>query len=323
MTPNQKQHRFFFSRLISSEPPHSGWVFGVLFLGVLAISTSSILIRLTTVSAEQSGVGFSLMIAASRLILASLLLAPGWSKMEWKSLGAGACQYAVGAGVCLALHFATWTTSLSYTSIAASTTLVTTNPIWMAIISWLWFREKLTRLTWVGIIVALSGGVIIALGDLSNPTRGSQPLLGNFLALLGAWVICGYFLLGKEAQKRHLNLRSYITIAYTVAALLLLPLPWFWGIGYGNYPAQVYGYLLLMALLPQLVGHTSLNWAVRWIAPTFVTLFVLFEPVAASGLAYLILGEIPGQIIILGAMIVLMGVALAVAGSRKSELNDQ
>lgn len=294
------------------------WVVAVVVaVGIVAISTSSILIRLTSLTAQESGVGFSLMIAATRLMLASLFLVPAWSKIQWKTLEPGALKYAAGAGVCLALHFATWTTSLSYTSITASTTLVTTNPIWMAIASWLWLGEKLTRLTWIGIAVALSGGVIIGLGDLNNPAMGSQPLLGNFLALMGAWVICGYFLLGKEAQNRHLSISSYITVAYTVAAILLFPLPWFWGVSYVNYTPWVYVYLLLMALLPQLVGHTSLNWAVRWVSPTLVTLTVLFEPVAASFLAYLFFGETPGQIIILGAVIVLTGVGLAVAGSRK------
>jgi drug/metabolite transporter (DMT)-like permease len=223
-------------------------------------------------------------------------------------------RYAAAAGVCLAVHFATWITSLSFTSIAASTTLVTTNPVWVALLSWLWFKEKPTRLTVLGIGVAFMGGVLIALGDTGAVSAGNNPPLGNFLALVGAWMVSLYLLLGREAQRRGLGIGSYVAVAYSTGALLLLPLPLVFGSTYVGYPIAVYLYILLMAVASQVVGHTTINWAMRWISPTLVTLAILFEPVGSSFLGYLIFKEVPGLLVLMGAVVLLGGVAIAIAG---------
>lgn len=289
----------------------------VLTIGILAISTSAILVKLTNVSANMSGIEFSLVIAASRITIAALLLLPAWPKISWQNLQPGAIVYASSAGVCLAAHFASWITSLSYTSIAASTTLVTTNPIWVALLSWLWLKEKPTKQVVIGIIVAIAGGLIIGLADISGVATGSNPLLGNFLALIGAWTASLYMLLGREAQGRGFGLGGYIVVAYTAASVVLLPIPLLSGIGYTGYPNLVYFYLLLMALVPQLVGHTSFNWAVRWISPTLITLVILFEPVGASFLGYFLFGEVPSLVVLFGAVILLVGVAIAAVASKQ------
>src|SRR4028119_693509 len=156
------------------------WQVGlILVAGVFAVSTAAIFIRLALASAGVSGVGFSLFVAASRLTIASLLLLPAWRNLQQTQLNPGALQYAAAAGVCLAIHFATWITSLSFTSIAASTTLVTTNPVWVALLSWLWLGEKLNKLTIAGITVTLLGGGLVALGGNAAMGAGSNPLLGN------------------------------------------------------------------------------------------------------------------------------------------------
>ncbi|MDJ0557161.1 MAG: DMT family transporter [Microcoleaceae cyanobacterium MO_207.B10] len=297
------------------KPPN--WLIGlVLTIGVLAVSTGAILIRLASLSADISGVGFSLVIAASRITIAALLLVPTWPKIRWQNLQPGAIFYAGAAGVCLAAHFAIWITSLSYTSITVSTTLVTTNPIWVALLSWLWLKERLSRQTIIGIVVAMTGGLIIGLGDITGATTGSNPLLGNFLALMGAWTVSLYMLLGYQAQGRGFGIGGYIVVAYTIAAVVLFPIPLLSGVSYTGYPGLVYFYLLLMALLPQLVGHTSFNWAVRWISPTLVTLAILFEPVAASFLGYFLFGEVPSLVVLMGAVILLVGVAISALGSK-------
>ncbi len=300
----------------SDRPPH--WlVWLILTIGVLAISTAAIFVRLASVSADKSGVGFSLAIAASRLTLASLLLIPAWPRIQWQALQPGALAYAGAAGVCLAFHFTTWTTSLSYTSIAASTTIVTTNPLWVALLSWLWLKEKPTKKAIVGIALALSGGLIIGLADVGPGHLTSNPLLGNFLALTGAWGASLYFLLGQQAQARGFGIGGYIAVAYSLAAAILLPLSLIFGPGYLGYPPSVYFYLLLMALLPQLVGHTSFNWAVRWLSPTVVTLAILFEPVGSSFLAYFLFQDVPSPLLFFGAVFLLFGVAIAALGTRK------
>ncbi|MEM8780179.1 MAG: DMT family transporter, partial [Cyanobacteria bacterium P01_G01_bin.49] len=216
-------------------PPKSWQVSLILIIGVLSVSTTAILIRLALEASQQFGVKFSLFLAASRLIIASFLLLPAWPNLVKIQVTSSAYYYAIGAGVTLALHFACWITSLSFTSIAASTTLVTTNPVWVAILSWLWLKEKPTKLTSLGIIIALGGSILIALGDSKGIAPGSNPILGNILALMGAWMVSLYLILGKEAQHQGLTVSSYIVIVYMTAALLLFPLPLIFGYGYTGY----------------------------------------------------------------------------------------
>lgn len=298
------------------------WQVGlILVLGVFAVSTAAILIRLAIASSGTQGIGFSLFVAASRLTIASLILLPAWRNLEPTQLSPGAIKYGLAAGICLAIHFATWITSLSFTSIAASTTLVTTNPVWVAILSWLWFKEKPTKATILGIAIAFAGGVLIASGD-SNITVTNHPLFGNFLALVGAWMVSLYLLFGREAQRRGLSLGSYVAVAYSTGALVLLPLPLLFGSTYVGYPVAVYLYIFFMAIASQVIGHTTINWAMRWISPTLVTLAILFEPVSSSILGYFIFKEVPGLLVLIGAIIMLAGVALAILGAKaKSTIN--
>lgn len=281
----------------------------ILCFGVFCVSTSAVFIRLALADANASGVGFSLVIAASRLALASLILLPTWRQLQPQSRPPGTLIYSGIAGALLALHFATWITSLSYTSIAASTVLVTTNPIWVALLSWLWFRERLSARVAIGIVITLVGGLLV--GWEGSSAVGQNPLLGNSLALMGSWAFSLYFLLGREVQRRGLTVGQHSAIAYTTAALLLLPLSLATGTAYRGYPISVYVWIMLMAIVPQLLGHTSLNWAVRHLSPTLVTLAILMEPVGASLLGYLLFGEVPGMLVLVGAGVILTGVSLA------------
>jgi drug/metabolite transporter (DMT)-like permease len=298
----------------------SPWKIGlILLVGVLSVSASAVFIRLALQAAGTSGVGFSLVLAASRLTIASLILAPTWKNFVGLKTQPRAYGFSIAAGVFLAIHFATWITSLSYTSIAASATLVTTNPVWVALLSWLWLGEKPNKLTIAGISVTLLGGGLVALGGNAAIGAGSNPLLGNTLALIGSWAVSLYFLLGREAQRQGLTIANHLVLTYTTAALLLLPLPLLFGTGYSGYPIAVYGYILLIALFPQLIGHSSLNWAVRWVSPTLVTLTILAEPVGSSLLGAIVFQENPGSTVILGAIVILSGVAIAAFGSRSAQ----
>jgi drug/metabolite transporter (DMT)-like permease len=291
----------------------------VLIIGVLAVSTSSILIRLANQAAGTGGLGFSLVLAASRLTLSALILLPAWRKLLQQPVQPAAWLYASAAGLCLAAHFALWITSLSYTSIAASTALVTTNPVWVALLSRFWFGEKLSKLSVTGIAIALFGTITIALGSSGDTNTGSNQLLGDFLALAGSWAVSLYLLLGREAQRRGLGIGGYIAIAYTVAAIVLLPLPFAFNVSYTSYSHFVYVCILLTAIVPQLVGHTIFNWAVVRISPTLVTLAILFEPVGASYFGYLLFGEVPSSAVLAGAGVLLFGVAAAAFGTQKSQ----
>ncbi|MEB3210382.1 MAG: DMT family transporter [Leptolyngbyaceae bacterium] len=301
-----------------ANPPTRWYIGVVLTVGVLCISTSAILVRLALDTGAEAGVGLSLVLAASRLCFASLVLIPTWKKVYTTSHQREALIYSAIAGILLAIHFASWITSLAFTSIAASTTLVTTNPIWVALISWLWLRERPSPRTLLGIAITITGSIIVSLVGSASSSIGENPLLGNGLALVGSWSFSLYFLLGRAAQRRNLSLHHHAAIAYTIAAVVLLPIPLLTGHAYGDYPAEVYGYAALMALIPQLIGHTTLNWAVNHIPPTLVTLTILLEPIGASLLGYLAFQEVPTVNVWIGAIIIIAGVAIAVLGKSRA-----
>lgn len=291
----------------------------ILTMGVLGIATSAILVRIANGAAETSGVGFSLFLSAVRLSAATLILLPCWRNFPVATLPRKAVGYAIAAGFCLATHFAAWTSSLSFTSIAASTTLVTTNPIWIALLCWWWYGHRPRPLTRWGIFIALLGSSAIGLGSSAVVLTGSNPLLGNSFALVGAWFASLYILFGRAAQQQGLSLGHYVGIAYATGALLLLPLPSLLGVNYGGYPWQVYAAIAAMTLLGQLIGHTSVNWSLTQMSPTIVALCLLFEPVGASILGAIVFGELPTLNLWLGAAIVLVGVALATIGEAQEQ----
>jgi drug/metabolite transporter (DMT)-like permease len=248
--------------------------------------------------------------AATRMGLAAIVFLPVWRKIIDRPPAIIAWRWAVIAGVALALHFASWLTSLSYTSIVASTTLVTTSPLWVALFTWGWQGVAPRRLTCLGMGFALIGSFLIGSdGSSASPTHA--PLLGNTLALIGAIAASLYFLSGRLAQQQGLSIRHYAAIAYTTAAIVLLPLPIVCGADYFSYSCNTYSYLGLMALVPQIIGHTSLNWAMRWVSPLFVTLVILLEPVFAGFLGFFLFQEQPGLWMMLGAGVLLIGIAIA------------
>lgn len=290
----------------------SRWRIGiVLAVGIVGVSLAAIWIRLAfdTVVPDNK-VGFSLFLAASRLIVAALILLPTRKNLKLPTIKPQAYFMAIAAGFCLAAHFATWITSLAYTSIAASTVLVTTNPIWVGLFCWWWFKEKLTRQKIIAIAVALMGGIIMALAGGDDSGYYSNPMLGNILAVIGALMSSLYIIFGSQAQRGGLDLGNYIAIAYSIAALCLFPLPFLADTSYFGYSGKVYLYVLLMAILSQVVGHTSLNWSVRWISPTLVSLSLLFEPVVAGFVGAIIFKEIPSLSVMMGGLIILLAIAI-------------
>ncbi|MGK7941652.1 MAG: DMT family transporter [Crocosphaera sp.] len=288
----------------------------VLIIGVFSVSSTAIFIRLALEAAGKLGLEFSLFLSASRLIIASLFLVPVWPSTLKNKVNNSAYYYAIGAGICLGFHFVLWITSLSFTSIAASTTLVTTHPIWVAILSWIFFHEKPQKMTLLGIIIAFLGGIFIAVSGGQETTSYSQPFLGNTLALMGGLLVSFYLILGREAQNQGLKISSYSVIVYTTAALLLFPTPFIFGSGYTHYPQSVYLYVLLMAIFSQLIGHTSINWSLRWLSTPLVTLAILFEPVGSSILGFFLFQEVPSIFVFIGAIFILIGVILAVISSQ-------
>ncbi|MBL7165984.1 MAG: DMT family transporter [Dehalococcoidales bacterium] len=276
--------------------------YAVLALGVISVSFAAIFIRL----AEAP----PLVIAAYRLCLASLVVAPtAWirSRQELRGLSRKDVLLAVLSGGFLALHFGLWIASLSYTSVASSVVLVTANPIFVAIASYLLFRERVGRQAILGIVVCLVGAVLIGYG---NWRLGPQPLLGGVLALLGALAVAGYLLIGRRLRQ-NIGILSYTALTYSSAAVLLLVAALAFGHPLFGYSSTTYLMLVLLAVVPQLIGHTSLNWSLRFVSATLVTIAVLGEPVLATVLAFAILDEVPTLTEIIGGTLILSGIFVA------------
>jgi drug/metabolite transporter (DMT)-like permease len=294
-----------------------------LLIAVLAVSTASIFIRFAQTQAP------SLVIAALRLTLASLALAPvalARHRPELAALKRGDLWLALLSGLFLAAHFATWITSLEYTTVASSVVLVSTGPLWVAMLSPLVLREPLTRPILIGMSLALLGGIIIALSDactwkggLVCPSLGQllqgRLMFGNFLALFGAWMVAGYLIIGRKLRAR-MSLVPYIFLVYGTAAVALLLAVRVAGQSLLGYDWTIYLWIALLALLPQLIGHSTYNWALAYLPAAFVAVMTLGEPIGSSALAYFILQEAPTLAVIAGGAFILAGIYLAVRGSQ-------
>ena len=279
----------------------------VLAIGVISVSFAAIFIRL----AEAP----SLVIAAYRMGLASLVVIPlalARSRNELRRLSRQEVLLALASGAFLALHFGLWIASLSYTSVATSVIMVTTTPIFVAIVSYFIFHEKLGKQTGIGIAISVAGSALIGYG---NWKLGAGSLFGGILALLGALAVVGYLIIGRRLM-RSISLLSYISLAYGSAAALLILASLAAGHSLTGYSNQTHLMLGLLALVPQLIGHSSVNWALRFISATLVTIAVLGEPVGATTLAFFILKEPPMVSEIIGGILILSGIFIAF---RKSE----
>ncbi len=288
-------------------PPPTTRVSLVLAAAIAAISLAAIFIRL----ADAPGV----VIALYRMVLASLVMAPlAVRGLRRTPLDGRSALLTLAAGVLLGIHFATWITSLNLTSVAASVTLVTTSPLWVALFAWLFTGRAPSFSVLIGVVLAVGGAAVIGFGDLGG---GTAPLLGDALALIGAASAAGYLLLGRTVQRSGVGLDAYAGVAYAVAALVLLPLPALLALPYTGYPVTSLAWIALLALVPQLVGHNGINYAMRHLDPTLVATTTLLEPVGSTLLALAVFGEVPSALTLVGAAVLLAGVVFTV---RSSEL---
>lgn len=287
----------------------------ILSVAVVVVSAAAIMVRI----AHGEGVA-SLTIAAWRLSLAAALLLPviavqargevrAMSRREWL-LGAV-------AGIFLAMHFASWISSLAYTSIASSTALVSTNPVWIALVSWLLFRESLGRWLVLGIVAAIGGSALIFFSDSQSAGIGesSSPLLGNGLAVIGSITVCGYLLIGRKLRKR-VPLLPYIWLVYSSAAVVLMLMAAASGAALMGFSALAWACLAALALGPQLMGHSAFNWALKHVSATFIAIVILGEPIGSALLAWLIFNEGFAPLQLAGFGLLMIGIYLASRGER-------
>jgi len=271
----------------------------ILLVGVLSVSFAAIFIRL----AEAP----PLVIATYRLTIAAVILIPIAkikSRDSLKQLSRHDWLLILLSSVFMALHFGLWITSLSYTSIASSVVLVTSHPAFVAVISYFLWQERLNKLTIGGIVVALIGVILINYGGF---TFGSQAILGDLLALIAGFAMGAYLLIGGQLRAC-VDILSYLTIIYTCAAVILLITTLLSGHNLFGYSPPTYTMMILLAIVPQLIGHSCLNLAVRLIPVTLVSVAILGEPVGATLLGYIILGETPTLNEIAGSILILSGI---------------
>lgn len=288
-------------------------------MAILSVSTASILIRFA-----QNDAVPSIVIAALRVTFATLILAPitlAKYRDEIKRFTKTEILLGALSGFFLALHFASWITSLEYTSVASSAVFVSTGPLWVALLSPLLLKEHLTRIAIIGLILTLVGGTIIGLSDaclwdhgltcpaLDHILQGGA-MWGNFLALAGAWTVTGYLIIGRKLRAG-LSLVPYIFMVYGFSAITLIVIMFASGNTPLGYAPKTYGWILLLAIVPQLIGHSTFNWALKYTPAAFVAVSTLGEPIGSATLAYFILNETPTTATIAGGVFILAGIYLA------------
>ena len=274
-----------------------------MLVSIVAVSTASILIRLSEAA--------PITLATYRMVLSTLMLAPfyvrGGGVRRFREMDGGRKLSLMSVGVVLAVHFASWITSLSLTSVASSVIFVHIDPVFVAVVSHFVLGEKVGRRTALGIAVAFAGATMIAWGDAGV---GGGSLYGDALALLGG-VMLGVYILGGRHLRRSLDLVSYVTPVYATAAVVLLAMSLALGVPLTGYPPTEYLIFLALALVPMIFGHTVYNWALRYVSAPVVSISLLGEPVGASILAYLVLGEQPGGWVVAGGVVTMLGILVS------------
>ena len=288
-------------------------IFSVLGIGLLAISSGSILIKFT------EGVP-PVMIATYRLVFSTIILitiakikGAVLDKLSKKEL-----FLSMLSGFFLAMHFVTWITSLSYTSVASSVVLVTTSPIFVGILSFLILKEKQNIYLIIGIVLSIIGSIILTIGD--SGLKGleivnKRVFIGDMLALIGSLMVSFYLLIGSKLRN-NINLMTYIISVYGFAAIILVFISFSMGLKFTGYEPKSYIFMLLLAILPQLIGHTSYNWALKHLKSSMVAITAMGEPIGATILAYLLLDE---KLIFTQFIGILLIFASIVIASKKGE----
>jgi drug/metabolite transporter (DMT)-like permease len=300
---------------MTAKHPPVVWLL-VLGGGVLSISTAAIFIRFAQAEAP------SLVIAAGRMLAATLPLmiyALLKERAALKMMRGRDLKLSILAGVFLAIHFAAWISSLEFTSIASSVVIVCTTPVWVTLADVVFFKGKIKPGTIAGIAVTLGGGMLVGLSDscvisstgihcqAAAAASGSRAAVGNLLALVGSWMAAAYLVIGRVVRQQ-VSLPVYTVVVYGTAAIGLCLGVALARLPVGGYSPSVYGFIVLLAIFPQLIGHTSLNWALKYLPVTYVTIANMGEPIGSTLFAILLFKEIPTPLKVLGSVIILCGI---------------
>lgn len=284
---------------------------GILALSLLGISFGGPLVRLSNsdpVVIAAGRLAFSLVIVG-----VALALTGEWR--DWKRLTTRDAALAIAAGIALALHFWAWNASIHLTTIAASVTLVNLQPAFIVAISVIFLGDLPVRRQVFGIILALTGAAIIAVPALTESGASARPAapFGNILAVSAALTAAVYYSIGRLLRGRY-GLWSYVGLAYTACFLTLVGVALVTHATLAPQPSHEIGIFVALALGPMLLGHTGMNWALKFLPAYVVNLVTLGEPFGATLLGAMIPGirEIPSILTVAGGVVVLAGVTIAV-----------
>lgn len=262
-----------------------------------------------------------LAIAAWRLTLATAVVAPLvflFERQAFAGITRSELLLTVAAGGLLAGHFATWISSLEFTSISNSVLLVSTAPVWVAVIGRLTGTVQLSRHMAAAIALSLLGSAVIAGGSVA---LGRHSLRGDLLALLGA-VCMGAYLLTAQRIQRRLAFGAYVALVYASAAL------WLWiaalasGTRMTGFDDRTWWALAGIALVSQVIGHSGYNFSLRQLKPEFVAVTLLGEPVLASLLGWFLFAEPIPSLTLAGGVLVLLAILLAARAQRAPPAQD-
>lgn len=279
-------------------------VYTALAAGLVAFGFAPILVRTTPETP-------ALVLASYRTVFAVIILLPYWwlkKTSEHKAWGKEQLMIAL-AGICLGIHFACWISSLYYTSVASASVLVTIHPVIMISVERLWLKKSFAWTTWLGVFLAFSGSILLGISDSQIEQSFANPILGNILALAAALIFVVYLLIGQEIRQER-GWIDYVFPVYFYTAVTCVLLAIAFGNNLLNISQVGVAAGVGLALGPQIVGHGSMNFAVKYVSPTLLSTLVLVEPLFASLLALMIFNELPPLTSLLAMGIILTGVAL-------------
>ncbi|MGG2105381.1 DMT family transporter [Lysinibacillus pakistanensis] len=279
-----------------------------IFIGVISVSLSAIFVKLAN---AEAGI-----IAFYRMLFSVLIMAPLfiWKyTKELRQLSKRDWLFSSIAGIFLAFHFILWFESLNYTSVASSTVLVTLQPLFAFVGTYFFFKEKITMKTIFAGAIAIVGSVLISWGDFK---LSGAAFYGDILALIACALITAYLLFGQDVRKR-LSLVTYTMLVYVVSTITLFVYVLIKGESFGPYPTMDWVWFILLAIVPNLFGHTLFNWSIKYVSTNVVSIAILFEPIGAAILALLIFKEYLIVTQLIGGLIVIMGILLFVIDEKK------
>ena len=284
---------------MNSENDNKRLAYFALIIGIFAISTSAILIRWSSSD--------PLVIGSYRQTFATFLFLPFLLKDKFQeilNLSSREIFELLIIGILLGAHFGFWISSVKATSVAASVLLGTCHIVYVSIIGWVVFGEKLNSRGIIGTVIALAGIIILFWGDLVEDPGNFR---GNFLAFISG-ILAGLYYLGGRKHRKNISLPTYAFIVYFSSAVVMWFVVLTQGLEYRSIPNSEFQLFFLMALVPTLLGHTMQNWALAFLPAYVISITLLAEPIGSGLLAWYIFSEVPSLGVLVGGLIVLVGV---------------